>query len=308
MKITSAMKKTAVLYLFLIAIISAQISCKSLKSISSLAEKISDHASEETMQIRVMSYNVLVDLKGLKWAKRGSTVADILESSNADVIGIQEATELQIATLQQRLNDYYCFVGDRSDGHRNDQKWYEYVPIFYRKDRFNLLEKSSFWISDDPTKPGGTMKGSRWHGRSITWLKLEDRKTGKVVFMFNAHTHPEKAPASVKLIQRKIHSIAAGYPIILVGDFNFKPGSEAYQLITGQSQDHQLVFQDSFTITKKQVGPVGTHGDGDERIDYIYLLGKFEVSKYEVITKRTQSGGEPSDHNPVLVELDIKLD
>jgi hypothetical protein len=135
--------------------------------IGAIAEKPSELEIEKSVDVsgkalafRVISFNILVDRDGHGWKDRGLTVAQMLESSGADVMGIQEASKLQIASLQEHLRHYFFFVGDRSDGHRNDQKWYEFMPIFYLKDRFHLLEKSSFWVSEDPARPGGRLKAA----------------------------------------------------------------------------------------------------------------------------------------------------
>ena len=74
-----------------------------------------------------------------------AAVAELLRMHAPDIFGIQEALPHQISELAAALPDYAWFgVGREADGGG------EGVPVYYRKDRFTLLQSATFWLSEIP--------------------------------------------------------------------------------------------------------------------------------------------------------------
>jgi endonuclease/exonuclease/phosphatase family metal-dependent hydrolase len=98
-------------------------------------------------------------------------------------------------------------------------------PFIIEKPVFKILAASTFWLSETPGKPG--KKG--WDAacnRIVTWAKLEDRKTGNVIFHFNTHLDHMGQIArreSARLILKAVDSIAGKNPALVTGDFNAFP-------------------------------------------------------------------------------------
>jgi len=95
-------------------------------------------------------------------------------------------------------------------------------------------------------------------------------------------------------------------PIILLGDFNLEPGSEALSPVFRDFDDSRLA------CTGEIAGPAGTYNafrfdlPVTQRIDYIFISkGKSEVTAYEVISD-SNDGLYPSDHLPVFVTVRLK--
>lgn len=270
----------------------------------------------------LLSYNIRVDFTGETWANRGAVVAETLREHAPEVVLIQEASEWMIAEYQRMLPDHYYLVGERSDGHRGDQRWYEFVPIFYHPDRFKLEDGGSFWVGEDPDMPGGNLEDTKHHGRVFTWVVLRDLQTDKQVAIGNVHIHGQRSDVAVGLIVERLRAAVGNLPIILAGDYNSLPESKAYHRLSAAGD---LGLVDAREIARKVTGPLETSLGGGEavagpnlaqqkrgnpdrkarRIDYVFVSPDVEVKTFEVQKRPVQPGFFASDHFPIWVELTL---
>ena len=214
------------------------------------------------------------------------------------------------------LPDFHYVVGERSDGHRGDQDWYEFVPIFYRPDRFALERAGSFWVGEDPDRPGDTLNDSKWHGRVFTWALLREHDSDARFAIGNVHIHGQQAERAVALIDERLRTMFDDAAIVLAGDFNVTPESAAYDRLTGPGG---LGYVDAMHMAAERSGPevtviaageavpsgadaMKTGGDA-RRIDYVFVKGPLAVARYAVKKDAIRPGVFPSDHFPVAVEL-----
>lgn len=261
----------------------------------------------------VVSLNIRFDNPGdgeNAWPHRRDLVAEMIRSNRADIVGLQEALSRQVADLEERLPGYAWHGVGREDGKEQG----EFVPIFYRKDRFELLDKSVFWLSETPAKPGS--RG--WDAtipRATTWLKLKDRRTGGVLFAFNTHFDHWGAKArdeSAKLLLAKIEKIAGSSPAVLTGDFNCTPSSRPYRILTtGTDQPDErgeFSLTDARSVSESEpAGPDSTWNGFREitpglRIDFVFLWGPWRVASHRILDDR-HDGRFASDHLPVVAQL-----
>ena len=102
-------------------------------------------AGAAQMEIKVMSYNIRLDVKSdgeNQWDNRKDRVATLMNFYEADFIGGQEVQHHQLQYLLQQLNGYgYIGVG-RDDGKEAG----EYSCIFYKKDKFDVLAAIHFLV------------------------------------------------------------------------------------------------------------------------------------------------------------------
>jgi endonuclease/exonuclease/phosphatase family metal-dependent hydrolase len=206
--------------------------------------------------------------------------------------------------LQQGLSEYgYAGVG-RDDGKTQG----EYVPIFYKKERFTCLQSGHFWLSTVTDRPN---KG--WDAalpRICTWVRLQELKTNRIFWFFNIHFDHIGVTArreSAKLILRKIDEMCGEEPVILTGDFNVDQHDESYVLLQTSGQ-----LTDSYKAAKIRYAMAGTFNgynpneDSDSRIDHIFVSFGFDVVRYGILTDSYRDSTSirlPSDHFPVKVEL-----
>ncbi|HEY3371678.1 MAG TPA: endonuclease/exonuclease/phosphatase family protein [Prolixibacteraceae bacterium] len=256
--------------------------------------------------LRIITYNIRLNIAsdGINaWPNRSSQVAALLDFHQAEIFGLQEALYDQIEDLQAQLPNMTWVGVGRDDG----KKAGEFSPLFYNSEKFKALKKGWFWLSETPEKPG--LGWDAACNRICTWLVLKDNKSGGKFMVFNTHFDHignKARTESAKLILQKIKELNTDkLPVILMGDFNLTPDKEPIAVITS-------VLKDSRAITKKApYGPEGTFNSFKfdapmkDRIDYVFVNDQIEVKRYGVLTD-SKDQRFPSDHQPVLVVLELK--
>ncbi|MFH1527279.1 MAG: endonuclease/exonuclease/phosphatase family protein [Bacteroidota bacterium] len=260
--------------------------------------------------IRVMTFNVRLDIPSDEanvWNNRKANLVSMISFHKADIIGLQEAQKHQINYIEQSLPEYAWFGVGRDDGKEEG----EFAAIFYRKDRFDTLDTSTFWCSETPEHPG--LGWDAAYQRVTTFGKFKDKQTGKIFFLFNTHLDNEGRKArqeSAKLIKKKMQTLCGNYPVILTGDFNSTPNSVPYQIIVSAlDTNSSMKLFDTRTITKsKPHGPSGTFTGFDilanpsSPIDFIFVKKGITVLSHGTLSD-SFDGFLPSDHYPVLAEI-----
>ena len=261
--------------------------------------------------LRVMSFNVRYNTpsdSANAWPYRKDLAASMIRFHHADLAGLQEALKGQIDDLVERLPGYGWFGVGRDDG----QEQGEFSAIFYRRDRFEPLEGSTFWLSEKPDSVGS--KG--WDAaitRIVTWGKLRDRSTGKVFFHFNTHFDHRGVQAreeSASLLLTKTKEIAGTTPVFVTGDFNSRESSEPYRILT-ESAGRESLQDARYLSVHGHHGPTGTMssfkvaGTPGRKIDHIFVKNGVRVLQHGVLSE-TYDGRFPSDHLPVLAEVVIE--
>ena len=255
-------------------------------------------------EIKVMSYNIRLDVASdgeNRWDARKDKVAALMNYYEADFIGGQEVQNHQLKYLLENLSGYsYIGVG-RDDGKEAG----EYSCIFYKKDKFDVIQQSTFWLS--PT-PQVVSKG--WDAaivRVCTYGLFKNKKTKHLFWVFNTHfDHIGKTARleSAKLIVQKIKELNnKKYPVILSGDFNSKPNEPPAEYMVAN-------MQNSRAIAKEVYGPLDTwngfkfNQKPDGCIDYIFVANneKVSVSKFATLTD-SYDMKYPSDHLPILATI-----
>lgn len=260
--------------------------------------------SQQNSEMRVASYNIRMDnpRDSLNaWPHRKENVKALIQYHDFDIIGTQEGFIHQLNDLLEMPG--FSFVGaGRDDGKTAG----EHSAIFYKTDRFDLLDSGNFWLSETPDKPGLGWDATCCN-RIASWALFKDKKSKKEFYVFNVHFDHQGVLArkeSGKLMVDKIQEIARDKPVICTGDFNSTPDTD--QIIAMSA-----LLNDSYTVTKMPpYGPVGTTNafrftaPMKNRIDYVFVSDDFIVSKYAVLTDAREQR-YPSDHLPVVATVQL---
>jgi len=265
----------------------------------------------ETEPVKVMTFNIRYDNprdNENAWPNRIPVVCNFLSTEKPDLIGMQEVLYQQYHVLDSALKDYQSVAVGRTDG----LKAGEMNPVFFRKERFELIRTKTFWLSETP-EIAGSMAWGAGLPRIVTWVELADKKSDRHFFFFNTHFAHDSDPArknSALLLLTMADSIASGFPLIITGDLNMLPNSEGYSILTGPFESVPLI-RDTYTITEESPeGPVYTFNGfsdkpGQGRIDYIFVRDGMRALNHRTIIKKDQ-GIFISDHWPVTATISFK--
>jgi len=259
--------------------------------------------------VRVMTLNIRYDNPHDSlnaWPNRVSMMCRFIKNEKPDVIGLQEVLMNQYDVLDTYLKGYASVAVGRSDGARGG----EMNPVFYRKDRYDIVRTKTFWLSEHPDSAGSRDWGSSLP-RIVTWVELADKDTHDHFYIFNTHFAHDSDSArimSARLLLFKVDSIAKGFPFIVTGDFNSTTASTTYKILTGPAESVPLLSDSYFITEKKPGGPHYTFNGFSEkvagRIDYIFVRNGMHVLEQKTIAKKERKI-YISDHWPVeaLVKL-----
>lgn len=260
--------------------------------------------SVTSQELKIMTYNIKLDYpkEGKNsWTNRKPFIVNQIKFYEPAVLGVQEALPNQMKDLDSLLTDY-SFVGVGRDDGKNKG---EYSAIFYMKSELEVVQSSTFWLSQTPEKV--SMGWDAVCNRVCTYALFLHKKTRKKFWVFNTHfDHVGKKARknSAVLILNKIKNVnTENYPVFLTGDFNMEPSHESINHIKSS-------LKDSKEITKLEFGPKGTfngfHFDQPvtRRIDYIFVSKGVKIHKYAVLSDNWNRQ-YPSDHLPVLIETKL---
>ena len=110
--------------------------------------------SYQPTSLTVASYNLRNangsdSARGDGWGQRYPVIAQIVQYHDFDIFGTQECFLHQLKDMKEALPGYdYIGVG-RDDGKDKG----EHSAIFYRTDKFDIVEKGDFWLSETPDVP-----------------------------------------------------------------------------------------------------------------------------------------------------------
>lgn len=233
------------------------------------------------------------------WPKRKEMVKGLFRFHDFDICGTQEGYKHQLDDILQLGN--YAYIGAGRDDGKDAG---EHSAIFYKKDRFEVIENGDFWFSETPDIPGKGWDATCCN-RICSWAKFKEKESGKMFFVFNSHYDHQGRIArknSSLLLLKKLKEIAGNFPVFCMGDLNATPDDEPIQVIYNDGK-----MKDSYLITKQPpYGTVGTtnsfdlHSSMKNRIDYVWVTEDIAITKYGVLNEQ-QYGRFPSDHFPVMI-------
>jgi endonuclease/exonuclease/phosphatase family metal-dependent hydrolase len=141
--------------------------------------------------------------------------------------------------------------------------------------------------------------------RSVAVIRVN--VNGRNITAFSTHLDHQSSATRVTQVKQLV-AWAAGQPEqrIIAGDFNGWPG-------TAEINEMGKTYKDGWAIAKSKSVAVSYSGNPDgntrnTRIDYVWYskdAGYLAVTRAEVFDTRDASGKKPSDHNPLIVTLQV---
>jgi len=244
------------------------------------------------MKIKVLSFNLRVSLDSdhlNKWDLRKDSVFDFVKKNDYDLIGFQEVTPKMYIELKEKLLNYISF------GIPRDQIG-ESCPIFIKKDKFDVLENNTLWLTDTPYEQS-KLDGSNFT-RIMTFVILKLKNHDQIISYINTHLDYQDEKVIFKqaeYLYKYLSRISDRFKakIILNGDFNQNPDQMAIKFLNTKLEsvykdvsDYKLTF----------------HGFSNEKeglpIDYVYYSNDLTLEKFRIIQKQPKDS-YLSDHYPL---------
>lgn len=261
----------------------------------------------EAQTTTVLTYNIRYDnpMDSLNsWDNRKDFLISQLRFYEPDVFGTQEGLLHQLKDIDNGLPGYSYFGKGRDDGKEAG----EFSAVFYNGNSVELLEQTTFWLSETPEKPS---KG--WDAaikRVCSYGKFRSKMNDAVFWVFNTHFDhigEQARKESILLILKKIKEInTEALPVILMGDLNLPPEHKSIKYLATQMGDSYILAGEN------NFGPAGTFNGFKfnepvmHRIDYIFTSkGDFRVLKNAILSD-SRDCRYPSDHLPVYSKLEFK--
>lgn len=257
------------------------------------------------LTLRVMSFNIRMSANATydginAWPNRKNAVLKMLRTENPDMFGVQEMLPDQQQFLRDSLSNVYDMVGvGRDDGKTEG----ECMGIFFKKERFQLLEYRTLWLSETPDQVS-----QGWDGackRTCTMALLKDRATGLSFYYLNTHLdHVGKMARreGVMLLKNLVDSLCTrGYEVILGGDMNTSSDDAIFVPLTGK-EGNMRSAREIATQTDHKLTFTGYNKEPHTCIDHLFVTKGFEVLRFKTVD---QDYGVPfvSDHYPIVMEV-----
>lgn len=253
--------------------------------------------------LRVMSFNVRYGTAKdgeNHWDKRKDLCVSRITTFKPDILGLQEALKLQNEFILQGNPNLKALGVAREDGKEKG----EYATLMYNAERFDVVESGTFWLSETPDVAGSKSWDSSLP-RVATWARFKDKKEGKELLAINTHFDHKGTVARVeaaKMIRKVATEKGKGITVIVTGDFNSVPGSEAYKALVAKN-DASVELID--TYAELWSAKPDTQGQGTfhsfqitpstSRIDWILVTPQLQVDAAD-IDRHREGTLFPSDH------------
>ncbi len=255
-------------------------------------------AGPETGTIKLISFNIRTSCGrdgDNSWSSRRHAVAEMFRQESPDVFGLQEAVQDQLQYLDTSFPQY-ARVGEDRDGHAEGG---ETMAIYYLRDRFELLASGTFWLSETPDRISRGWDAAC--NRTVTWVELRDKRSGKRFFYFNTHLDHQGQMAraeGVKLIVSKVQELAGKRAaVVLGGDLNASGDNPIFRPLARLMKPAREKASE-----RDAKGTFNGFGTAPDTIilDHLFFRGRIRCLRFATLDGNY---GVPylSDHYPILM-------
>ncbi len=255
----------------------------------------------------VMTFNILCsfcDDTYPPWEDRVGYISDTIDRHRPDLVGLQE---LFTGEEVEQLLDPHLFY--EALFYSDETSDYADATIWYRSDRYEVLESGFYWLSPAPDTPYSVGFSPPQLPRLVAWAHLRQFSTDAELLFVNTHfdNNSPSQELSAPLLLERTEAQAGALPIIVVGDFNSRPDSAAYAILTGGVEPGGFALTNSFDLARSwsidsNQDPVPGY-DPDIRIDHIFVAGGQWMVPWWVVDTWVYGETHTSDHFAMAAEL-----
>lgn len=222
----------------------------------------------EASTVGVMTFNLRYDVSSndyMALSVRGPHLMEVIDKYSPDSIGFNEATANWMSWLRSNMAERgYAYVGvgrdTATDATTSKANSNEYSPVFYKADKYDVIDSGTFWLSKTPATPKTKGWGSGYN-RICTYAVLRNKTTGEAYAHFSTHLCFDEAQEnSVFVIESYIRAVLNKHGdigVVLSGDFNnyvFKNDDPTFKATT---YNRTTAFMDDTRYIATELGVVG---------------------------------------------------
>ena len=200
--------------------------------------------------------------------------------------------------LKENLTDYVV-VGCGRGKNLDDEQ----MTVAFLRDKFNLMEMRTFWLSETPYVPGSRFECASEYPRVCTHIILRPVDGGTPFHIYNTHLDhisDEARTLGAKAIMAHMADDLErwDYPAALMGDMNAYPDSGAIHAFLNDPEVELINQTPDFHASYHGFGKVDA-----PQIDYIFTRG-FKSVADPVAWGMTPYDKYLSDHNALCTYLE----
>lgn len=257
---------------------------------------------KSAQDVRIVSFNLRCanDIYG-SVEGRGELITAAIAQYEPDSFGVQEATSKWLNILQDKLGDKYAYVAQMRDGKSSSES----SAVFYNKDKYELIDSGTIWLSDTPEVFASKFTLS-FCPRIATWAVLQNKASGKQYTHINTHLDhilESVRVKQVKVLQNKISELMTmGYPVVCTGDFNTKQDADAYNQMKEMLKDSKFIAEES--DDGATYINYGRNALETKPIDFVFVSDGIKVNSYKIIDEKIDRM-YLSDHAGLCVDIEL---
>ncbi|KAF6155096.1 hypothetical protein GIB67_035843 [Kingdonia uniflora] len=320
-----------------------------------------------SVSLSVMTFNLhenQAEESPNSWEKRRDLCISVITSYSPMILCTQQGQKSQLEFLQQGLpdirlrrklfnascsilevyklmynpnygTDYFPLGYDQFGTSRkgSEDTTDEHCTIFYDKEKVEVLEGGTFWLSESPAAQGSTSWGSVVPCIA-TWVISFSIFLVHIVNTNMDEFSPRARRRSALLTWQHIASLPPNLPVVYCGGFNTKKESTTGRFLLGRSREHGVVgdMRDAWpnSRVRKNVSLIRTyHGfKGDKQgtaeflklifralclcwdrqtqdlhVDWVLYRGRSLIPVSSEVVNDNIDGFYPSSHYPIYTEF-----
>ena len=286
----------------------------SASAIVNLMKKYAPAATGGT-KCRFLAFNIWGDFFGNPVHERDLQQLAIVKGHDPDIVGLQEVTpNFWKSRLISGLSSagYECIGAEMGP---NDKHRVAANPVFFRRSRFELVEKGSTWFHPELD-----------YSKGVVWAVLREKATGRKIVAFASHfwwQEKGEADAYLRLLNaRMLHGTVAevakrhGAAVVGGGDLNSPVTSSALKELKklgwcdaqekAPETDPRATWRDFPERDAKGVyrGVAPEKAKKRMWLDHVFYTPE-SVKPLKFSMDRTQQALDVSDHSPVIFDFEM---
>lgn len=248
---------------------------------------------------------------------RTKLLRELMGDFDADVCAFQECSPIRnrkdLPTIEETMGDVYLEALPQFAEEN-------YTPIFYKKDKFNVIDGDFFPYA------GLNDLGSK----SVSWAILEDKETGERFAFASTHfwwmargeEDSNQRVENAKQLKGVCDKIIEKHniPVFIGGDFNngrnssqgdapyfemLKMGFVDIRTIAEDCTDVEFTCQSAVPVLQDDESFKPVPIDATMCIDYIFVYGDFKGKVKKFYIETNDKARTASDHTPLIAQIEF---